>query len=154
MRLNGENIIQLGFVVGIIFVWFLCHCLGSIESDIKRHRVDSGYEGQDEEGEEVASEADDEEEDEESDDLPLPEQLKETTAEIMCRLYDISNTIIHTFSQLEMLSEESPQLTYEQSLLLENLAEIHARITKSIKYHRSLFSLVLLDRLWSKVLTY
>lgn len=129
MRLNGENIIQLGFIVGIIFVWFLCHCLVSVDSDLKRHRVDSGYEGQDEVGEEIESDEDGEEAA-----VNVGAGLHEATADIMCQLYDISNTIIHTFSQLEMLSEESPQLTYEQSLLLENLAEIHARITKSIKY--------------------
>ena len=130
MRLNGENIIQFGFILAMFSAWLCWICIGTMEEDMKRHRVDSGYEVQDEDGEQPY-ESDDEESSEEGD---IHMKVKNATEEIIEQLWLINHTIIDTFRAIEGLIEENPNLSAEQTQLLENLAEIHSRILKSIKY--------------------
>ena len=115
---------------------------------MKRHRVDSGYEVQDEEGDQVEeSEENDENKaavpagvggaglhEEESEEGDIHTKIKNATEEIIEQLWLINHTIIDTFRAIEGLIEDNPNLSQEQTQLLENLAEIHSRILKSIKY--------------------
>ncbi len=134
MRLKGEDIIKLGFILGVLSIWSLFwFCVASLKNDLKRHRVDSGYEVQDEEGDDYESEKEDES-GEESEEEDIHNKIKNATQEIIEQLWLINHTIIDTFRAIEGLIEDNPNLSQEQTQLLENLAEIHSRILKSIKY--------------------
>ncbi len=118
--------------------WLCWICIGSMEEDMKRHRVDSGYEVQDEEGDDYESEkegdSEEDEDEEESEEGDIHMKVKNATEEIIEQLWLINHTIIDTFRAIEGLIENNPNLSQEQTQLLENLAEIHSRILKSIKY--------------------